>query len=154
MDKRDPVLRRQRLDAADAGDDFIFKCKGTLGLNLPNDPQGAVIERWVSPDQERTAFSLAKLLNEQLLVVLLNPRMPVLNIHFVVGWVLGSLRRLETSETIIPIFDISLAYFQPEPLKGLFLHTLVRDEEYVHLIERVNRLYGHIVGISGTDADD
>ena len=62
--ERDPVLRRQRLDAADAGDDLIFKCKVTLGLNLPNDPQGAVIERWVSPDEERTTFSLTKFLDE------------------------------------------------------------------------------------------
>jgi len=49
----------QRLDAADAGDDLIFKCKVTLELNLLNDPQGAVIERRVSPDEERTAFSRA-----------------------------------------------------------------------------------------------
>lgn len=62
--ERDPMLRRQRLDAADAGDHLIFKCKVTLGLNLLDDSQGAVIERWVSPDEERTTFSLTKFLDE------------------------------------------------------------------------------------------
>src|ERR1700691_2395731 len=80
--------------------------------------------------------------------------MPVPDIRFVVGRVLGSLRRLEPGKTIIPVFDISLAYFHPETREGLLLHTLVRDEEHVHLIKRVDRLYCHIVGISGADADD
>jgi hypothetical protein len=33
-------------------------------LNLLDDSQGAVIERWVSPDEERTTFSLTKFLDE------------------------------------------------------------------------------------------
>ena len=55
--ERDPVLRRQRLDAADAGNHVIFDRDVTLGFDLLDDPQGAVVQCRVAPDQERTAFS-------------------------------------------------------------------------------------------------
>src|SRR4051794_29232980 len=77
--ERDPVLRRQRLDAADAGNHVIFDRDVTLGLDLFDDPQGAVVQRRVAPDQERTAFSLAQLLRQQGLVALLDAGMPLLH---------------------------------------------------------------------------
>jgi hypothetical protein len=60
--ERDPVFRRQRLHAGDAWNHVIFERDVAFGLDRLDDPQGAVVERWVAPNQERTAFSLAKFL--------------------------------------------------------------------------------------------
>ena len=54
--ERNPVPRRQRLHAADAGDHFIFKRKAALGFYLLDNPQSAVVERRVSPDEECATF--------------------------------------------------------------------------------------------------
>ncbi len=35
-----------------------------------------------------------------------------------------------------------------------FLGPLVGDEEYIDLVQRIDGLDGHIVGIAGTHADD
>src|SRR4051812_23335820 len=41
--ERDPVLRRQRLDAADAGNHVVFDRDVTLGFDPLDDPQGTVV---------------------------------------------------------------------------------------------------------------
>src|SRR5579862_2643326 len=152
--ERDPVPRRQRLDAADAGDHFVFECNTTPGLNPVDDPQGAVIERGVAPDEKRAAFAVAKFLRQKRLVDPLNARMPVLNTPLVIGRIPGTLRCLEIDKAIVSVFDESLAYFQPKALKVLLFQSLARDEEHVCLIERVDRLNGYVVRVSSADAYD
>jgi len=152
--ERDPVFRRQRLHAGDAWNHVIFERDVAFGFNRLDDPQGAVIERWIAPNQERTAFSLAKFLHQQLFVALLDPRMPVPDAQFIVGIVHGARWRLETDETISPVPDVLLAYLPPKARKLLLLRSLVRNEEHVHPIERIDRLNGHVFRVSGTDADD
>src|SRR3954463_4109875 len=152
--ERDPVFRRQRLDTADAGNHVIFDRDGALGFDLLDDPQGAVVQCRVAPDQERTAFSLAQLLRQQGLVALLDPGMPVLHAQFIVGTVEGARRRLEIDETIGPVPDVSLAYLQPQARKVFLLRALVGDEERVHSVECIDGLNGDVFRIAGTDADD
>ena len=49
---------RQRLNAADSGNYLILKLQGASCNNLFDDPQRAVIQRRIAPDQESAALMI------------------------------------------------------------------------------------------------
>src|SRR4030095_4901928 len=66
--QRDPVSCGQGLHAADAGAHFVLERAGPPGEDLIDDPQRAVVERGVTPDEEGAAFVAAELVADQTLV--------------------------------------------------------------------------------------
>jgi hypothetical protein len=52
------------------------------------------------------------------------------------------------------ILDVALAYLFSKAHQVLFLAPLVHHEEYVDLIERIDRLHRHVFGIARPNADD
>src|SRR5262249_32472536 len=58
--ERDSVSCRQSLDRADARNDLILERDGPSGGDQVNDPQGAVVERGIAPDQKGAALVFAE----------------------------------------------------------------------------------------------
>ena len=56
--ERDPVPRRQRLHAGDARDDVKIECNGLHRRDLIDDPQRAVVERGIAPDQKSAVLAV------------------------------------------------------------------------------------------------
>src|SRR6516162_8296493 len=66
--ERYSVSRRQSLDRADAGNDLILERDSSSGDDLLNDPECAVVERRVAPDQKSTTLVFAQFVADQPLV--------------------------------------------------------------------------------------
>src|SRR5262249_17951334 len=66
--KRDPVSRRQSLDRTDARNDLIAERDSASSADLLDDPQRAVVERRVAPDQKSTTLVYAQLFADQAFV--------------------------------------------------------------------------------------
>ena len=80
--------------------------------------------------------------------------MPFIDTGAIIGATLGTLRSLDINNSVIGIFNKSLADFLSDSLQRGLLRTLVRDEEYISLIEGIDRLDRDVIRISGANADD
>ena len=79
--------------------------------------------------------------------------MPIRNRAPVVG-VGCPLRVGQLDEAVARLTDEAAADLAPQRHQVALLLALVHREEHLGVVERLDRLHGHVVGIAGADADD
>src|SRR5262245_44444612 len=152
--QRDPVSCGQRLHAADAGDHFIRERDDPSGEDLIDDPQRAVVERGVAPDEKGAAFVVAELVTDQSLVYAGSPLVPGLHRRLVCRGASVALGIPGLDGPVRPVLDVAFADVLAQAKEVLLLAPLVHHEEHVDFVERIDRLHGDVVGIAGANADD
>src|SRR5207248_2042783 len=131
----DLVAGGQRLNAADARDDLVVERQTAPADDLLDDPEGAVVERRVAPDQERAALVLAKMLADGLLVALRALPTPVLHRGPVRRRRAIARRLVDLNRPIRPVLDVPVADLRSQPDQISFLVALVDHEEHVDAVE-------------------
>ena len=153
----DPVQRDgerggERLGRGDAGDDRDVEVDGAALGHLVEDPQRAVVQRRVAPDEERGGPARAHLR--------LQRGLEALDAGPVPGRHVTRVRR--TAEVALGIRDrhqpvrVLDEAVEDRPAQVHHLGgggALVDDEEHVGPLHRRRRLHGHVVGVADTDAD-
>src|SRR5579863_2971557 len=152
--ERDFVPRRQCLDGADAGNDFVLERHCASGNDLIDDPQGTVVERWIAPDQKGTALVFAEFLPDQSFVDRRPLFMPCAHGRFIrrrfaIPWRIGRL-----NSPVGLVFDVSFANLLSQTDEFVGVLPFVHDEEYVDLIKRIDGLYRDVFGVACADAND
>ncbi len=145
---------RQGLNAGDAGNDFERKVQRSSPGEPLEDPQGAVVERRVAPDQERSAFAVRERLADRPLVLLEAQLVPGEDRGLVVWRIPIALRILDHDGAIGAIAQVALTDLEPQPRQIVFGGSLVDDEDHIDSRQRFDRLQRQMVRIAAADADD
>lgn len=153
--ERDSVGRRQGVHARHAGDDRILERHPVAGQDVVDDPQRAVVERRVAPDQERTDPVVAELDGDGLGEAVGARGVPVghgvgVGSRGAVSWRVGDLDDAVAGRVAdVPAQDL-VAHRQQPRLRG----ALVDDEQHLGPVQRLDGLDGDLVRVSWADTDD
>jgi hypothetical protein len=140
--------------SGDAGDDLDGEFDIAALLYTLEDAQRAVIERRIAPDQERAAAVLGKFVADQRFVDAGDVLVPIVH-GCPVGWRgFVAHRHVELDAAGFRVGDEAVADFAAQAGEVAFFCTLVRDEQHVGAVQAGDGLDGHMLGISGADADD
>src|SRR5229473_2632420 len=150
--ERDAMFRRQHLHAADPGDHLDVQ-REPLGAHALDDPQRAVVDRRIAPHQNASDFVFLKLALEAVTIDIGEATMPFVDAGEIVAGA-RALRDVDVDGAVIRMFDEALADRGAQIAQGGLLGPLVGNEEHIDLVERLDRLDGHVIGISDADADD
>src|SRR5216683_1201508 len=150
--ERDAMFRRQHLHAADPGDHLDVQ-REPLGAHALDDPQRAVVDRGIAPYQNASDFVFLKLALEAVTIDIGEATMPFVDAGEIVAGA-RALRDVDVDGAVIRMFDEALADRGAQIAQGGLLGPLVGNEEHVDLVERLDRLDGHVIGIADADADD
>src|SRR3569833_1338821 len=149
----DLVRCRQGLDRSNTGDDLMIERHRAAFDQLIDDPQGAVVQRRITPDQDGAAPVIAELFADQPLVDLRPLLMPGAYGRFVKRCGVAP-RVCRLDESIGPALDVALADLLAEADEVVLLQPLVHHDYDVDLIERIDGLDRDMVRIASADADD
>src|SRR5450631_865408 len=148
----DAMLRRQHLHAADAGDHLDVQ-REPVGAHPLDDPQRAVVDRRIAPYQNASDFVFLKLVLEAATIDIGEAAVPFVDAGEIVAG--GRPRRdVDPDAAVVRIFDEALADRGSQITQRGLLGPLVGNEEHIDLVERLDRLDGHVIGIADADADD
>ncbi|MNF84445.1 hypothetical protein D3C84_668060 [compost metagenome] len=148
------MLGCQCLNAGDTGDHVELEDAATGRQNRLQDPNGAVVQRRITPHQKSATLAVGHFLIDQPFEGQLLGKVQVFHTGLVVHLSALALRAVGFNETVGVISDVALANLTAQVDQFVFALALVHEEKHVDLVQRFHRLHRDVVGVAGTDADD
>jgi len=150
---------RQLLHAANSRDDAELKVQRSHGFQRLDHSDGAVVQRWITPDQEPGILPWTQFCKHHVVISVSSGLVPVAN-RVVVPQrrcnVLRSVtfRVLNLDNAIGPVRDVATTYLGAQRHQVVLGSTLVRHEEHIDLVEGLDRLHGDLLWVACTHSDD
>src|ERR1700736_3590880 len=147
----DAMFRRQNLHAADPWDDLKLQ-REPFGAHAFEDPQRAVVDRGIAPHQDAADLVFLKLVLELAAKDVGEIAMTLVDGGEIVA---GGrpLRNIDVDGAVVRFLDEALADRGSQITQGGLLVPLVGNEKDIDLIERLDRLDRHVIGIANADAN-
>ena len=135
------------------GNDLVLEGIGIAREDLLGDRERAVVERRVAPDHEGAALAGRELARDRLGVEQRAGVPPGLHGGAVGGGRAVALGIAQLHRAVRRPLDVALADLTAQIDEIVLLLALLDDEEDIDLVERADRLRGHVLGVARPDPD-
>ena len=144
----------ERLGAADAGNHLEAKCNPSPCRDVVEDTDRRIVEGRIAPDEEGAAPLPVDLRHDQRFINVRALFVPGADAAEIVPGIPLPFRTRRRDNAVAWVADETPADLLANADQVRRRRTLVHEEENIGAVERLDRLDGHVVGISRADTDD